>query len=53
MFKFIRAFVLNTPDLAEKLLPGADGIYKAAGSEGIYFANGGMISVELRVNAGR
>lgn len=52
MFKFIRAFVLNTPDLAEKLLPGADGIYKAAGSEGVYFANGGMIEFATRTDGG-
>ena len=36
MFKFLRMFVLSCPDLKEKLLPGPDGIYKAAGSEGIY-----------------
>ena len=35
MFKFMRMFVLNHPDLKEKLMPGPDGIYKAAGSEGI------------------
>lgn len=52
MFKFIRAFVLHTPDLAEKLLPGNDGIYKAAGSEGIYFANGGMIEFATRTDGG-
>ena len=52
MFKFIRAFVLNTPDLKEKLLPDADGIYKAAGSEGIYFANGGMIEFATRTDGG-
>lgn len=50
MFKFIRAFVLHTPDLAEKLLPGADGIYRAAGSEGIYFANGGLIEFATRTD---
>ena len=52
MFKFIRTFVLSVPDLAEKLLPGADGIYKAAGSEGIYFANGGMIEFATRTEGG-
>ena len=52
MFKFMRTFVLRTPDLAEKLLPGADGIYKAAGSEGIYFANGGMIEFATRTDGG-
>lgn len=52
MFKFIRAFVLHTPDLAAKLLPGADGIYKAAGSEGVYFANGGMIEFATRTDGG-
>ena len=52
MFKFIRTFVLSVPDLAEKLLPGADGIYKAAGAEGIYFANGGMIEFATRTEGG-
>lgn len=52
MFKFIRTFILKTPDLAEKLLPGADGIYKAAGSEGIYFANGGLIEFATRTDGG-
>ena len=52
MFKFIRAFVLHTKDLAEKLLPGSDGVYKAAGSEGIYFANGGMIEFATRTEGG-
>lgn len=52
MFKFIRTFVLSVPDLAEKLLPGAEGIYKAAGSEGIYFSNGGMIEFATRTEGG-
>ena len=52
MFKFIRMFVLNCPDLKEKLMPGPDGIYKAAGSEGIYFANGGMIEFATRTDGG-
>ena len=52
MFKFMRAFVLHTPDLAEKLLPGADGVYKAAGSEGIYFSGGGMIEFATRTDGG-
>lgn len=52
MFKFIRQFVLNTQDLAEKLLPGLDGIYRAAGSEGVYFANGGMIEFATRTDGG-
>ena len=52
MFKFIRAFVLRTPSLAKKLLPGNEGIYKAAGSEGIYFANGGLIEFATRTDGG-
>lgn len=52
MFKFMRMFVLNHPDLKEKLMPGPDGIYKAAGSEGIYFANGGMIEFATRTDGG-
>lgn len=51
MFKFMKAFVLHTPDLAEKLMPGS-GIYNAAGSEGIYFANGGMIEFATRTDGG-
>jgi hypothetical protein len=52
MFKFIRVFILANADLAEKLMPGPDGIYKAAGSEGIYFANGGMIEFATRTDGG-
>lgn len=52
MFKFMRMFVLNHQDLKEKLMPGPDGIYKAAGSEGIYFANGGMIEFATRTDGG-
>lgn len=52
MFKFIRAFILHTPDLAQRLLPGSDGIYKAQGSEGIYFANGGLIEFATRTEGG-
>ena len=52
MFKFMKAFVLHTPDLAEKLMPGSEGIYNAAGSEGIYFANGGMIEFATRTDGG-
>ena len=52
MFKFMKAFILHTPDLAEKLLPGSEGIYNAASSEGIYFANGGMIEFATRTEGG-
>ena len=52
MFKFIRVFVLSVQDLKDKLKPGAEGIYKAAGSEGIYFANGGMIEFATRTEGG-
>lgn len=52
MFKFIRTFILGTHDLSERLLPGADGIYRAAGAEGIYFANGGMIEFATRTEGG-
>ena len=52
MFKFIRVFVLSNASLSKKLLPGPDGIYKAAGSEGIYFSNGGMIEFATRTEGG-
>lgn len=52
MFKFIRAFVLHTEGLAKKLLPGADGIYRAQGSEGVYFQNGGLIEFATRTDGG-
>lgn len=52
MFKAIKDLVQRTKDLSVKLLPGASGIYNAAGSEGIYFANGGCIEFQTRTNSG-
>ncbi len=61
MFKAICGIVSH-PDLAQLLLPGARGIYKAGGSEGIYFADwadedgalvrGGCIEFATRTNSG-
>lgn len=52
MFKALAEFVENKPDFRKALKPGAQGIYKAAGSEGIYFANGGMVEFATRTNSG-
>lgn len=61
MFKAI-CKIVEHPDLAECLKPGADGIYRAQGSEGIYFADwadedgavheGGCIEFATRTNSG-
>lgn len=56
MFKKICDIVTNDPDLASCLKPNGMGIYKAAGSEGIYFVdeNGrdsGMIEFQTRMSA--
>lgn len=52
MFKAIADFVEGAPDFRKALKPGRQGVYKAAGSEGIYFANGGMIEFATRTNSG-
>ena len=56
MFKKICDIVTNDPDLASCLKPNGMGIYKAAGSEGIYFVdeNGrdsGMIEFQTRMSS--
>lgn len=61
MFKAI-CRICEHPDMAECLLPGARGVYRAAGSEGVYFAgwadesgarhDGGCIEFATRTNAG-
>jgi hypothetical protein len=60
MFKEIRNFIENTPDFYEMLRP-KNGIYAAAGTEGIYFADyydddgvfhpGGLIEFQTRTNS--
>jgi len=52
MFKAIREIVEGNPDIAKELKPKGQGVYKAAGSEGIYFANGGMIEFQTRTSSG-
>lgn len=52
MFKALREVVENTPDIAAELKPNGQGVYKAAGSEGIYFANGGLIEFQTRTSSG-
>lgn len=52
MFKAVADFVEGTPDFRAALKPGREGIYRAAGSEGVYFANGGMIEFATRTNSG-
>lgn len=53
MFKEIRGFVESTPDFAAMLVPNGGGVYNAAGSEGVYFADeqgrpAGMIEFQTR-----
>ena len=60
MFKEIRNFIENTPDFYSMLKP-KNGIYSAAGTEGIYFADyyddegnfheGGLIEFQTRTNS--
>lgn len=52
MFKAIREIVEGNDDIKRELKPHGQGIYKAAGSEGIYFANGGMIEFQTRTSSG-
>lgn len=52
MFKAIREIVEGNQDIYRELAPDGGGIYKAAGSEGIYFANGGMIEFQTRTTSG-
>lgn len=52
MFKAIADFVEQTADFRSSLRPGREGVYRAAGSEGVYFANGGMIEFATRTNSG-
>ena len=48
MFKLIADECEHTPDLAKRV----KSIYRAAGTEGIYFANGGCIEFQTRTNSG-
>ena len=48
MFKHIADECENTPDLARRV----KSIYRAAGTEGIYFVNGGCIEFQTRTNSG-
>lgn len=52
MFKAIRDLIKATKELRQALKPGNDGIHGSAGSEGIYFSNGGMIEFATRTNGG-
>ena len=49
MFKLLRNFVEGTEDFASAL--GRDGVRRATGAEGIYFANGGLIEFNTRTNS--
>lgn len=51
MFKLIKDEIESTPQLFKRLKP-KDGIYKAQGSEGVYFINGGCIEFQTRTNSG-
>ena len=49
MFKLIRNFVEGIPDFANEL--GSEGVKRAQGNEGIFFANGGCIEFNTRTNS--
>lgn len=51
MFKYIKDDIEGNRKLMGRLKP-RDGIYKAAGSEGVYFANGGCIEFQTRTTSG-
>ena len=51
MFKYIKDEVEMLPALSARLRP-KDGIYKAAGNEGIYFTSGGCIEFQTRTTSG-
>ncbi len=52
MFKFMKAFIKAHEDFQEVLEAGELGIYSAAGTEGIYFNNGGCIEFATRTAGG-
>ena len=57
MFKQMVEFIENTPDFNSVLMPHRQGIYKAKGSEGIYFMGpdgraGGCIEFQTRTTSG-
>ena len=57
MFKQMADFIERTPDFVAMLKPNGKGIYRAAGSEGIYFVDdegndGGFIEFQTRTNSG-
>lgn len=52
MFKFMKAFVLAFEDFRKILDGGESGVYSAAGTEGIYFDNGGCIEFATRTAGG-
>lgn len=49
MFKLLRNFVEGIEDFSSAL--GRDGVRRATGAEGIYFANGGLIEFNTRTNS--
>lgn len=54
MFRMLCDTITAEPDFANELKPHGQGIYKAAGSEGIYFVNEGCIEFQTRTaSAGR
>lgn len=52
MFKALCATIEAAPDIYGELMGGKNGIYRAQGAEGIYFANGGLIEFQTRTNSG-
>lgn len=52
MFKFVCDFVEGNADFARLLKPNGQGVYKAQGAEGVYFAAGGLIEFSTRTISG-
>ena len=51
MFKALKAFLENNPDLYKQLKPGNEGIYNAPIRMGFYFQNGGQIELKTRTKS--
>lgn len=51
-YKELEDFIKSNSDFLKALKPGRSSLYRAAGSEGIYFANGGMIEFSTRTAGG-
>jgi len=51
MFRALKTFLENNPELYAKLKPGNEGIYQAPVRMGFYFSNGGQIELKTRTKS--